>query len=171
MDEILSKYYALTPKQKKDVSKKFLDIINENEETRKKSGKKSVAKFKKITKLETERDTILYNKLRAWRNQTADESGLDVNTEAWQIMKNEPLMNLAFYRPADKEEFLRIEAMTEDIFENYGLQILAIIGNKPPEKKKISAVVKSRKESIPEPFEQEEEEIILPSNWFLPPNK
>lgn len=146
MDEILGKYYALTPKQRKSVAAKFLVILNENEETRKKSGKKSTAKFGKITKLETERDTALFNRLRAWRNKTAEEAGLDVATEAWQIMKNDPLMNAAFYKPVNEEEFVRVDGLNEDIFANYGADIISIItGKKSSDIPKKAASVSPKK--------------------------
>lgn len=177
MDAILTKYYALTPKQKKNVAEKFLEILNENEETRKKSGKKTTAKFKKITKLETERDISLYNRLRAWRNQTAEASGLDVKTEAWQIMKNDVLTNIAYYRPANEEEFLRIDGMTEGIFEMYGESILEVVSGKPSASKPVPG---KKKTYTPSPNTDGEDDLdpedalfTAPSklNWFLPPNK
>lgn len=182
MDVILAKYYALTPKQRKTVAEKFLEILDENEETRKKSGKKSVAKFKRITKLEVERDTFLYNKLRAWRNQTAEAAGLDVKTEAWQVMKNEPLMNIAFYRPENKEEFLRLDGMTEEIFDSYGKSILEIVSGKalPPKpsiKAKTAKTQSKKPVHIPETcndeLEPEDAMFTAPSKlqWFLPSNK
>jgi hypothetical protein len=189
MDVILTKYYALTPKQKKNVAEKFLEVLNENEETRKKSGKKSTAKFKKVTKLETERDTALFNRLRAWRNQTAESAGLDIKSEAWQIMKNDPLMNAAFYKPANEEEFLRVDGMTEQIFESYGQSILAIITGKtgevslPKAKGKVVTKAKAIKKTPAEDVEDdladeadldpEDAIYTAPSklNWFLPSNK
>lgn len=178
MDTILTKYYALTPKQKKNVAEKFLEILNENEETRKKTGKKTTAKFKKITKLETERDISLYNRLRAWRNQTAEASGLDVKTEAWQIMKNDVLTNIAYYRPANEEEFLRIDGMTKSIFEMYGESILEVVNGKTISPA-VSGGVKSRQKQTSFPggeeddLDPEDALFTAPSklNWFLPPNK
>lgn len=181
MDAILAKYYSLTPKQRKVTAEKFLEILNENEETRKKSGKKSTAKFKKITKLETERDTAMFNRLRAWRNQTAESMGLDVKTEAWQIMKNDPLMNVAYYRPASEEEFLRIEGMNEETFSSYGQQILDIVAGKnvsvPRTEKDFKPVKQgkippSRQRQLEDQtIELEEDTPPPPGKWFLPPNK
>lgn len=182
MDAVLAKYYALTPKQRKSVAEKFLEILDENEETRKKIGKKTTTKFKKITKLEVERDTTLYNRLRGWRNQTAEAAGLDVKTEAWQIMKNEPLMNIAFYRPENKDEFLRVDGMTEEIFKTYGKQILDIVAGKvssvpeskisKPQTKKSTPAVQGP-ESDPDPEEMLFSTFIAPSKLpcFLPRNK
>lgn len=171
MDEILSKFYALTPKQRKTVSEKFLDILNENEETRKKTGKKTTAKFKKVTKVETERDTMLYNRLRAWRNKTAEAAGLDVKSEAWQIMKNDPLINVAYYKPTNEEEFLRVDGMTSDYFTNYGEEIIAIVTGKnisvsaPSKKTKVVA------ESTDEGEDPIEEEVEGEDADFKPPAK
>lgn len=189
MDAILTKYYALTPKQKKIVAEKFLEVLNENEETRKKAGKKSTAKFKKVVKLETERDIALFNRLRAWRNQTAESAGLDIKSEAWQIMKNDPLMNAAFYRPYNEQEFLRVDGMTEKIFESYGQAILTIITGKasaaPVSKEKEKNAVKKivvknqlvedADDELPEDTDLDPEDAIYtaPSklSWFLPSNK
>ncbi len=180
MEAVLSKYFALTPKQRKEMVKKFEEVLNENEEVRKKTGKKTVAKFKKIIKLETERDTALYNKLRAWRNKLAESSGLDVRNEAWQIMKNDPLMNAAYYRPVNEDEFLRVDGMTKEYFESYGQDIINIIMGKNvtvavvPTLKEVKIDSGKTSGSIAEreePEELAEFGVVLPSKRFLPVNK
>ncbi|MEC7276258.1 MAG: DNA helicase RecQ [Bdellovibrionota bacterium] len=67
--------------------------------------------------------TPLYQTLREYRGQKADEFGVP----AYQVATNKLLQNLAHYRPQTKDDLLKISGIGPVIYEKYGQDFLAII--------------------------------------------
>ncbi|MGL4292411.1 MAG: HRDC domain-containing protein, partial [Bacteroidales bacterium] len=65
----------------------------------------------------------LYNRLRAWRKNTAEE----MNVPVYNIFHQKALLGLTNKMPSSRNELLAIPGVGKKIVENFGQQIIAII--------------------------------------------
>lgn len=81
---------------------------------------------------------LLLQKLRDWRNRTAQIEGVD----SFRVFPNKTLDDIARLMPTSKEELMAIKGIKEKKFEKYGREILAILkefeGKNMAEKENVS---------------------------------
>lgn len=65
-------------------------------------------------------DTGLLEKLCLWRQRIADEKGVPV----YGIVSNRGLVSVATYRPISREEFVRLDYLSDKVYEAYGDELV-----------------------------------------------
>jgi hypothetical protein len=70
-------------------------------------------------------DEIVFQKLRTWRNQVAQ----DLEVPAYLVFSNDTLKSIAHYKPKTDDEFLKIKGMGGEKCGKYSYSILEILGN------------------------------------------
>jgi len=70
-------------------------------------------------------DSVLYEKLREWRNEKASEMGMS----AYMVMTNIELKRIASFKPADESELKRIKGIGDWKCSNFSDDILDLIKN------------------------------------------
>lgn len=90
---------------------------------------KNTVKEPKVVKYSAENDFLnsdeeqILNALKLWRSEKAREQ----NLPTYFIASNKELMSVAKYKPARKEELLKIKGFGKHKIENYGEEILEIL--------------------------------------------
>ncbi len=68
-------------------------------------------------------DKIILNRLKAWRKQVA----IDLEIQPFIVFNNVTLINIAFYKPQNEEELLKIKGVAGEKAGKYGETILALV--------------------------------------------
>lgn len=68
-------------------------------------------------------DKVILNRLKAWRKQVA----IDLEIQPFIVFNNETLVNIAFYKPQNEGELLKIKGVAGEKAGKYGGTILELV--------------------------------------------
>jgi superfamily II DNA helicase RecQ len=153
------KYDSLSPTEKKKLITNLNNVLGDVKTVNKPktTSQPKKGKYDTVSELVEKKDLALYEKLRQWRNKVAK----DLDLQPWLVFNNAVLTNIAFYKPQNPDDLLKINGIGPEKVGKYSEALLEMVtsgtaNTSSPKKINVKASPKTAKSTEDEldPFEQ-----------------
>lgn len=152
------KYDSLSPTEKKKLITNLNNVLGDVKTVNKPktTPQTKKGKYDTVSELVEKKDLALYEKLRQWRNKVAK----DLDLQPWLVFNNAVLTNIAFYKPQNPDDLLKINGIGPEKVGKYSEALLEMVTlsaantSSPKKSAKTSPKTAKSTEDELEPFEQ-----------------